>query len=85
MASDRRVRRGLRLTPRQELRERLMRNVLARVQDLDLVLKGGSAVAFTRGLNRHSTDLDFDTDRPVELRDRIEGAALALAVKLGPV
>ena len=62
-----------------------MREVLARVQDLGLVLKGGTAFAFAWGLNRHSTDLDFDTDRPVELRDRIGGARRALAVKLGPV
>ena len=62
-----------------------MRDVLARVQDLGLVLKGGTAFAFAWGLNRHSTDLDFDTNRRVELRDRIESAARALAVKLGPV
>ena len=62
-----------------------MRDVLARVQDLGLVLKGGTAFAFAWGVNRHSTDLDFDTNRRVELRDRIESAARALAVKLGPV
>ena len=62
-----------------------MRDVLARVQDLGLVLKGGTAFAFAWGLSRHSTDLDFDTNRPVELRDRIESAARAFAVKLGPV
>ena len=61
-----------------------MRDVLARVQDLGLVLKGGTALAFAHGLNRHSTDLDFDADRPVELRDRIESAARGLAVELGP-
>ena len=62
-----------------------MWDVLERVRDLEMVLKGGTALAFTRGLNRHSTDLDFDTDRPVELSDRIEGAARALGVDLGPV
>ena len=62
-----------------------MRDVLARVQDLGLVLKGGTAFAFAWGVNRHSTDLDFDTNRRVELRDRIESAARTLAVKLGPV
>lgn len=62
-----------------------MRDVLARVQDLGLVLKGGTAFAFAWGLNRRSTDLDFDTNRPVELRDRIESVPRALGVKLGPV
>ena len=42
-----------------------MREVLARVQDLGLVLKGGTAFAIAWGLNRHSTDLDFDANRPV--------------------
>ncbi len=85
MAADSRVRRGLRLTSHQELHERLMWAVLERVRDLDMVLKGSTALAFTRGLNRHSTDLDFDSERPVELRDRIDSAAQALGVNLGHV
>ena len=85
MAADSRIRRGLRLTPHQELHERLMRAVLERVRDLNMVLKGGTALAFTHGLNRHSTDLDFDAERPVELRDHIGSAAHALGVNLGPV
>ena len=84
MAADSHIRRGFRLTPHQELHERLMWAVLERVRDLDMVLKGGTALAFTRGLNRHSTDLDFDAERPVELRDRIAGAARAMGVNLGP-
>lgn len=84
MAADDSVRRGLRLKPHEELHEQLMWAVLERVRDLDLVLKGGTALAFTRGLNRHSTDLDFDTGRPVELRDRIDSAARALGVNLEP-
>ena len=84
MATDSRVRRGLRLKPQQERHERLMWAVLERVRDLDMVLKGGTALAFTRGLNRHSTDLDFDAGQPVELRDRIESAARALGVNLEP-
>lgn len=85
MAADSRVRRGLRLTSHQDLHERLMWAVLERVRDLDMVLKGGTALAFTRGLNRHSTDLDFDSERPVELRDRIDSAARALGVNLGQI
>ena len=85
MAAYSRVRRGVRLTPSQELHEQLMKEVVSRVQDLDLILKGGSALAFTRSLNRHSTDLHFDTDRPVELRDRIKNAARTAGIGLGPV
>ena len=85
MAAYSRVRRDVRLTPSQALHEQVMKELLSRVQDLGMVLKGGSVLAFTRGLNRHSTDLDFDTDRAVELRDRIESAARAVGVGLGPV
>ena len=70
MAEDNRVRLGLRLNPHQERRERLTWAVLERVQDLDIVLKGGTALAYTRGLNRHSTYLDCDAERPIERRDR---------------
>jgi len=55
MAADSRLRRDVRLTPSQALHERLMKAVLDRVRDLDLVLKGGSALVFTRSLNHHST------------------------------
>jgi len=61
-----------------------MRAVLAQVQDLGLVLKGGTALAFIRGLNRHSTDLDFDTSRPVELRDWIDSTARSMGFDLEP-
>jgi len=61
-----------------------MWEVIAQSRALDLVLKGGTALAFCRGLNRHSTDLDFDTDRPVDLRDHIDGASRAMGVNLEP-
>lgn len=82
MVAHSRIRRGLRLTPQQELHERLMWEVIAQSRALDLVLKGGTALAFCRGLNRHSTDLDFDTDRPVDLRDHIDSASRAMGVNL---
>ena len=56
--------------------------VLAQVQDLGLVLKGGAVLACSRGLNRHSTNLDFDTSRPVELRDCIDSTARSMGVNL---
>ncbi|MYC65173.1 MAG: nucleotidyl transferase AbiEii/AbiGii toxin family protein [Acidobacteriia bacterium] len=84
MVAHSRIRRGLRLTPHQELHERLMWEVIAQSRALDLVLKGGTALAFCRGLNRHSTDLDFDTDRPVDLRDHIDSASRAMGVNLEP-
>ena len=85
MAADGRVRRAVRLSAERALHERLLREVLGRVQDLNLVLKGGSALAFFHGAGRHSTDLDFDGRRKVELRGRIRKAARAAGVALGPV
>lgn len=38
-----------------------MQQVLARIQDTLYVLKGGTALLFTRNLNRHPTDFDFDS------------------------
>ena len=52
--------RCIRLTPEQELHERVMRAVAIRMQSTPYVLKGGTALALLYGLDRHSEDLDFD-------------------------
>ncbi len=52
--------RGIRLTPKQELHEGLMRAVALRLQSTPYVLKGVTALALLCGLDRHSEDLDFD-------------------------
>lgn len=52
--------RCIRLTPEQELHERIMRAVAIRIQSTPYVLKGGTALALLYGLDRHSEDLDFD-------------------------
>ena len=46
--------------------------VLGRLQATPYVFKGGSALAFVYGLDRHSTDLDFDADGPVAIEDLVE-------------
>ena len=51
--------------------ERVMRYVVARMQDTPYVLKGGTALAFAYDLDRHSTDLDFDATEPAHIRKRI--------------
>ena len=48
-----------------------MRAVLGEMQDTPYVLKGGTALLFTRGLDRHSTDLDFDSSKKLNLEQRI--------------
>ena len=66
------------MNPQQELHEQLMWAVLERVRDLDMVLKGETALAVALGPNRHLTDLDFNVGRPVELRGRVDSAAQAM-------
>lgn len=44
--------------------------VLARLQATPYVLKG--AAPFVYGLDRHSTDLDFDADGPVAIEELVE-------------
>lgn len=61
-----------------------MTEFLDHVQDLDLVLKGGSALAFFHDAGRHSTDLDLEGRRKVELWGRIRTAVRAVGVALGP-
>ena len=82
MAAHGRVRRNVSLTPEQQLHERLMKEVLKRIRGWGLVLRGGSAVAFAYGGNRHYTDLDLDGKAAVELRPQIRAAAKAAGVKV---
>ena len=69
--------RGAFLTPEQALREGVMRSVLRHLQDAPCILKGGSALAFTRGLNRHTTDLDFDLEKRANLEPLIRAGVEA--------
>lgn len=55
--------RGIRLTPSHVLPEPVMRQVVAQVQGTSFVYQGAGALAIACGLNRYSTDLDFDADR----------------------
>ena len=68
MASDR----SIFLNPSERLHESVMLAVLGRLQATPYVFKGGSALAFVYGLDRHSTDLDSDADGPVALEDLVE-------------
>ena len=83
MAAHRRIRRNVSLNPKQELHERLMREVLKRIRGSGLVLRGGSAVAFAYGGNRHSTDLDLDGEEAVGLRSQIRAAGRSADVRIG--
>lgn len=76
MAADR----SLLLTDDEALLERVMSEVIARVQGMDYVLKGGGALVFAYGIGRHSTDLDFDAIRPIDLTRRVRKAAEATGV-----
>ena len=59
-----------------------MRAVLRQLQATPYVFKGGSALAFAYGLDRHSTDLDFDADGPVAIKDLVEAGLHDASVEL---
>ena len=53
------------------------------MRDTPYVLKGGTALAFCYGPDRHSTDIDFDAAEPIDSKDRIgagfKNAGVAMA------
>lgn len=51
-----------------------MRSIVAQLDGTPYVLKGGGALVLGRGLLRVTTDLDFDSTKPLNLRSRIEDA-----------
>lgn len=68
----------LHLTPGQKAHEEIMRAIASKMEDTPYVLKGGTALLLTRGLDRHSTDLDFDSPKALNLENRIrEGVEAA--------
>lgn len=48
-----------------------MKAVVLQMQKTPYVFKGGSALAFFYGLNRHSTDIDFDGIEPVSIKNYV--------------
>ena len=57
----------LRLSQTEALRLEVMRRIVEQLQDTPYVLKGGSALVFTRDLDRLTNDLDFDSSKPLNL------------------
>lgn len=74
--------RSLRITQSEEMHQRVMRQILANIQDTPYVLKGGAALLFTRNLDRHSTDLDFDSDKQMNIEGRIRDAIKSTGIEL---
>ena len=70
------------LTATQRHHQRVMHHVVMALQDTPYVLKGGTALLLTRGLDRHSTDLDFDAGRKLNIRLRIKRGMEAAGVEL---
>ena len=74
--------RSLLLTAEEALLESVMWKVVHEVQDAGFVLKGGGALVRAYGLGRHSTDLDFDAERPTDLTRRVRQAAKTAGVMI---
>lgn len=63
--------RSVALSRQQALHERVMKAVVLQMQRTPYVFKGGSALAFLYGLNRHSVDIDFDGIEPVSIKNQV--------------
>ena len=63
------------LTERDKHHEKLMLNILKNLSDTPLILKGGTALYIGYGLNRFSEDLDFDSDKKLNLINKIKASA----------
>lgn len=62
------------LTPEQKIHQKVMRFVIDGLQNVPLTLKGGTALLFCYGLNRHSEDLDFDSPVKLNLKSKVTQA-----------
>ena len=62
------------LTESQRIHQKVMYHVVMAMQDTPFILKGGTALLLTRGLPRHSIDLDFDSGKKVNIGKRIQRA-----------
>lgn len=60
------------LDPHDAAHARLMRSILVGAAETPLVLKGGTALLMTYGLDRFSEDLDFDSPQKVNLLRIVE-------------
>ena len=72
----------LRLSQTEALRLEVMRRIVEQLQDTPYVLKGGSALVFTRDLDRLTNDLDFDSSKPLNLEGRIRKGLEIAGVEL---
>jgi predicted nucleotidyltransferase component of viral defense system len=63
------------LTPTEQKHVDFMAEIARSVSDSPTVLKGGTALLLSYGLNRYSEDLDFDSTKPLNLDKRINDAA----------
>lgn len=59
-----------------------MTQVVLALQDTPYILKGGTALLLTRGLDRHSIDLDFDSGKKINIEKRILQGLAAIDVKI---
>lgn len=60
----------VRVNPVEALQQSVMRQVAENLQDTPYVLKGGSALIFTRAFDWHTTNLDFDAGKKLNTKTR---------------
>jgi predicted nucleotidyltransferase component of viral defense system len=63
---------ALSLTPDRALHVQIMQAMAHDFHDLQMVLKGGTALLLCYGLDRFSEDLDFDSPKKFNIKQRVE-------------
>ena len=76
---------SLRIRPSEAVQQDVMKQIAIRLRDTPYILKGGSALVFTRGLDRHSTDLDFDASKKLNIKNRILDGLKAAGVQVNSI
>lgn len=70
------------LTPLEQKHTDLMQRLAGSLADTPSVLKGGTALMLSYGLDRFSEDLDFDSTKALNLEKRINDAADKEGIKI---
>ena len=72
----------IRLTEDERLHQYVMHNIVKQIQSTSYILKGGTALILTRGLPRYSVDLDFDSERKLDIEHHIRKGLKSAGVEI---
>ena len=72
----------IQLTEDEQLHQHVMHNIIKQIQNTSYILKGGTALIFTRNLPRHSVDIDFDSEQKLDIERHIRKGLKSAGVEI---